>query len=71
MADAACFKLGDVVTFVNWGNMRVVEVRMSKITGEVDSIDVDLDLENTVGFAHFYEFYSTFILVLFRTTRKP
>ena len=47
-ADAICLQPGDTVTFVNWGNMRVAEVKRDAKTGEVDSVIVDLDLENKV-----------------------
>lgn len=68
-ADAALFKPGDVVTFVNWGNMRVVEIKRSQITGDVDSVEVDLDLDNTVFIIS--DYFLTVFLLFFRITRRP
>lgn len=48
-ADALCFKPGDTVTFVNWGNMKVAEVRKDEQSGEVTVVEVDLDLDNKAG----------------------
>ncbi|KAI3422451.1 hypothetical protein GPALN_012959 [Globodera pallida] len=46
--DADCFKVGDTVTFVNWGNMKVAEVRRDEGEngGRMASVEVDLDLDN-------------------------
>jgi len=44
-ADAANFKVGDAVTFINWGNMRVEEVKKDP-NGGILSVTVDLDLDN-------------------------
>ncbi|KAI1710181.1 tRNA synthetases class I (E and q), catalytic domain-containing protein [Ditylenchus destructor] len=43
--DAALIKEGDIVTFVNWGNLKIEKV--SKDGDTVVRIDADLDLENT------------------------
>ncbi|KAL3082820.1 hypothetical protein niasHS_010622 [Heterodera schachtii] len=47
-ADADCFKVGDIVTFVNWGNMKVAQVRREEGAegGRITAVEVDLDLDN-------------------------
>lgn len=42
--DAAEIQTGDTVTFVNWGNLKIRDIR--KKDGAVSEIDADLDLEN-------------------------
>ena len=42
--DAALMKTGDIVTFVNWGNLKLTDVE--KKDGQVVSINADLDLDN-------------------------
>ncbi|CAK5095906.1 unnamed protein product [Meloidogyne enterolobii] len=44
--DANCMKPGDSVTFVNWGNMRIVNVIRDDKTGKVINIEAELDLDN-------------------------
>jgi hypothetical protein len=47
--DAVLLKEGDTVTFINWGNMKIPEDGIKRDdSGEVVSIEVDLDLENKV-----------------------
>ena len=46
--DAVNFKLGENVTFMNWGNMRVAEMKRNEPNGEIISVEVDLDLDNMV-----------------------
>ncbi|KAL7070834.1 hypothetical protein ACQ4LE_010005 [Meloidogyne hapla] len=44
--DANCMKPGDSVTFVNWGNMRVVNLFRDDKTGKVINVEAELDLDN-------------------------
>lgn len=43
--DATLFKEGDTVTFINWGNMKVANIRKDD-AGDIVSIEADLDLDN-------------------------
>uniref|UniRef100_A0A914LCB3 glutamate--tRNA ligase n=1 Tax=Meloidogyne incognita TaxID=6306 RepID=A0A914LCB3_MELIC len=44
--DANSMKPGDSVTFVNWGNMRIVNVIRDDKTGKVINVEAELDLDN-------------------------
>ncbi|CDS37907.1 glutamyl tRNA synthetase cytoplasmic [Echinococcus multilocularis] len=45
-ADAECFTEGDNVTFVNWGNLRIVKIFLNT-AGRIYTIDAELNLEDT------------------------
>ncbi|VDM20391.1 unnamed protein product [Hydatigera taeniaeformis] len=45
-ADAECFNEGDNVTFVNWGNLRIVKVLLNT-DGRIYAVDAELNLEDT------------------------
>jgi hypothetical protein len=47
--DAVEFKQGDMVTFINWGNLRIVDVVRDKTSGKVTRITADLQLDNKVS----------------------
>ncbi|XP_053376330.1 bifunctional glutamate/proline--tRNA ligase-like [Mercenaria mercenaria] len=44
-ADAAVISEGEIVTFINWGNLRIAKI--NKSGGKITSIDAELNLENT------------------------
>ncbi|VDK31524.1 unnamed protein product [Anisakis simplex] len=46
--DANEMKIGDTVTFINWGNMKIADVRKDK-NGKIEGISADLDLDNKVS----------------------
>lgn len=48
-ADAAVINPGDVVTFVNWGNIKIEDVKKSEL-GELLQIVAHLDLDNKALF---------------------
>jgi hypothetical protein len=69
-ADAACLKEGEVVTFINWGN--VIVKKINKSGGKITSVTAVLNLENTVS-VHFlksffaqYLYHSMQVYVCFR-----
>lgn len=43
-ADAATIKEGEVVTFINWGNLKIIKI--NKENGAVKSIQAELNLDN-------------------------
>ena len=43
--DANLIKEGDLVTFINWGNLRITKV--NKTGADVASLEADLELDNT------------------------
>ncbi|XP_064604056.1 bifunctional glutamate/proline--tRNA ligase-like [Liolophura sinensis] len=45
-ADAQVLKEGEIVTFINWGNLKIKAIKRDK-SGAVESIDAVLNLENT------------------------
>lgn len=46
--DAAEIKDGDIVTFVCWGNLKIVEVKKNN-SGNITEIVANLDLDNKVS----------------------
>ncbi|XP_060579607.1 LOW QUALITY PROTEIN: bifunctional glutamate/proline--tRNA ligase-like [Ruditapes philippinarum] len=44
-ADASVISEGEIVTFINWGNLRIVKI--NKSGDKITSIDAELNLENT------------------------
>jgi len=44
-ADVALMKEGDVVTFIQWGNMKIVSLQKNS-QGVVESVSAELDLDN-------------------------
>lgn len=45
--DAVLINVGDTVTFINWGNFKILDITTST-SGKIAEIQVDLNLENTV-----------------------
>ncbi|ESO85454.1 hypothetical protein LOTGIDRAFT_154947 [Lottia gigantea] len=45
-ADAKVIKEGEIVTFINWGNLKIKTIKKNS-KGEIESIEADLDLANT------------------------
>lgn len=44
-ADAVLIKEGEIVTFINWGNLKIVKINKNK--DKIVSLDAELNLENT------------------------
>ncbi|KAH3856986.1 hypothetical protein DPMN_099583, partial [Dreissena polymorpha] len=44
-ADASLLSVGEIVTFINWGNLKITKINKSGNT--ITSMDADLNLENT------------------------
>ncbi|GFR95325.1 bifunctional glutamate/proline--tRNA ligase [Elysia marginata] len=45
-ADAEVVTEGEIVTFINWGNLKIKKINKDQ-TGKITSIDAELNLENT------------------------
>lgn len=44
-ADADTLKVGEIVTFINWGNLKIVNLKKNA-AGKVESVDAELNLDN-------------------------
>lgn len=58
--DAELIKVGDTVTFVHWGNLKIVDIRKGT-DDKVIEIQADLDLENTAKY--FFKFFFKFLFL--------
>ena len=47
--DAKAFTPGEVVTFINWGNLIITAIQRSS-SGEVESLTAKLNLDNKVSY---------------------
>ena len=45
-ADAAVISEGEIVTFINWGNLRISKIHRDG--DRITSVDAELNLDNTV-----------------------
>lgn len=54
MADAKKMAVNDIVTFINWGNMKIIEINWNE-ANEIDLIKAKLDLDNKASTFSFFK----------------